>query len=119
MERTQKEAKEWEQENRCTYHLQLGNSALRVDFDKAGVYLNFEEPDVRSESVIYRRETGNVETCVTTYQVTPQGKLGQEQEGAEPVMILENKDKFFTVQGLAKKDRKLVDIVLGFVQQEF
>ena len=112
--------KEWK---RCYngsvfYKLQVDNSELRVEIGRARVYVDFETPH-RSEHVIYQRDSGDIETIIETHKKTDVGIISTKQEGQEPYNILGNKDMFLAVKGFARKDKKLVDLVFEFIQQEF
>ncbi len=88
--------------------LSFGYDTVVVQFSAQG-YL---------EHVVYNRQTGDVEASTEVQVQTPEGKITKTKERAEPVKILENKDKF-DLPGLYGKDKGLAKLVMEFVRQEF
>ncbi|MBI4140817.1 hypothetical protein HY485_03185 [Candidatus Woesearchaeota archaeon] len=118
-EQTQNETKRWEHNNPTDYSLQLSpQTILTVCIDSGCVYFDYHKPEY-SEQVLYSRQKGSIKAVITRYKNTPQGKLGKVKTNAEPVCILENADIFSNVPGIHGKDKTLVDMVIGFVKEQF
>lgn len=90
---------------------------LFLSFGYDTVVVQFSAQDYL-EHVVYNRQTGDVEASTEVQVQTPEGKITKTKERAEPVKILENKDKF-DLPGLYGKDKGLAKLVMEFVRQEF
>ena len=119
--------RKWNHNDKTSYSLNLSPAIkldVGIDYDCVFIVYNdygkqLHSEELYSEEILYRRQQGTLKTFVTKYKQTPQGRVGNEQINAEPARIIENADVFSSVPGIRGKDKKLVDIVMGFVKEQF